>query len=219
MNQRTIVGIVAVVALVIGVIASMYIAPPGNVTAVGDQPQYLQKYPSPRTLEPFALMTQSGEPFNNASLQDKWTLAFLGYTFCPDICPVTLSALARVYPQLKQMQTSAPIQVVFISVDPKRDTQERLAEYMGFFNSEFVGVTGAHADLFPLVRNMGMMYAIADSTDKPNYLVDHSASVVVINPKGQVIGRFKPELKPGELAISDVDKIVADMPTIVDGSY
>lgn len=219
MTQRTTVGIFAAIALIAGIVASLYIAPPGNITATGDQAKYLQKYPAPRALDPFTLTAHTGEVFNNDSLKNHWTLAFVGYTFCPDICPVTLSALARVYPQLEQMEGSAPIQVLFISVDPNRDTTERLAEYMSYFNENFIGATAPHADLFPLVRNMGMMYAIADSTDKPNYLVDHSASVVVFNPEAQVIGRFKPELKPGELAISDVDQILADMPSIIDGSY
>jgi protein SCO1/2 len=219
MTQRTTVGIIAAIALIAGIVASLYIAPPGGITAVGDKTQYLQKYPQPRALDSFSLTAHTGETFTNANLKNHWTLAFVGYTFCPDICPVTLSALARVYPELEKMEGSAPIQVLFISVDPNRDTTERLAEYMGFFNSAFIGVTGPHADLFPFVRNMGMMYAIADSTDQPNYLVDHSASVVVMNPKAEVIGRFKPELKPGELAISDVDQILADMPAIIDGSF
>jgi protein SCO1/2 len=62
---------------------------------------------------------------------------------------------------------------------------------------------------------MGMMYAISESTDNPNYLVDHSASVVVINPDGNIVGRFKPEHTPGQLAISDVDQILADMPILL----
>ena len=128
MTQRTTVGIVAAIALVAGIVASVFIAPPGDITAIGDTTQFLQKYPTPRELEPFSLTSHTGEPFTNENLKNHWTLGFLGYTFCPDICPVTLSALARVYPQLEQMEGTAPIQVLFISVDPNRDTSERLAE-------------------------------------------------------------------------------------------
>lgn len=219
MNQKTLVGIIAAIALIVGIAVSVVITPPGNFTATGDQVKYLNTYPAPRDITPFSLTKHDGAPFTNENLINHWTLAFVGYTYCPDICPVTLSSLAKAYPTLKRLDTSAPLQVLFLSVDPNRDTSERLAEYMSFFNSEFIAATGPHKDLFPLVRNLGMMYAIADSTDNPNYLVDHSASVIVINPKAQVIGRFKPELKPGELAISDVEQILADMPAILDGSY
>ncbi|MFC3093904.1 SCO family protein [Alteromonas sediminis] len=219
MSQKTIVGIVAAIALIAGIIASVYVSPPGDISAVGDRPEYMQVYPAPRALSDFTLTQHTGAPFTVENLKQHWTLAFIGYTYCPDICPVTMSALAGIYPELKEMEGNAPIQVVFISVDPNRDSIERLSEYIGFFNSEFIAVTGEHAQLFPMVRSMGMMYAISESTDNPNYLVDHSGSVVVINPQGNVVGRFKPEVKAGQLSISDVDQIKADMPAIIDGSY
>ena len=105
--------------------------------------------------------------------------------------------------------------LVFVSVDPKRDSVERLAEYVSYFNEEFIALTGEHKTLFPFVRNLGMMYAIAESTDNPNYLVDHSASVVLIDPEARVIGRFKPKREPGKLSISDSQQILADMPVII----
>jgi protein SCO1/2 len=102
-----------------------------------------------------------------------------------------------------------------LSVDPKRDTVERLNEYVGYFNPDFIAATGPHEQLFPLVRSMGMMYSMSESTDNPNYLVDHSASVVVINPDGNVVGRFKPKHVLGELSISDTQQIMADMPLLL----
>ncbi len=111
--------------------------------------------------------------------------------------------------------TDAPIQVVFISVAPIRDTPERLASYVEYFNSEFVALTGEHKQLFPLTRSLGLMYAIAESTDNPNYLVDHSASVVVVDPDGFAIGRFKPKFSPGEVAVSDSVQILTDMPDVI----
>jgi len=118
---------------------------------------------------------------------------------------------------LQAIESEYPVKVVFISVDPNRDTTERLAEYIGFFNSNFIAATGEHSQLFPLARNLGMMYAMTESSGNPNYLVDHSASVVVVNPKAQVIGRFKPKREPGNLSISDAQEILTDMPSIVAG--
>jgi protein SCO1/2 len=102
-----------------------------------------------------------------------------------------------------------------MSVDPKRDTPERLNEYINFFHPDFVAVSGEHSQLFPTVRAMGMMYSMSESTDNPDYLVDHSSSVVVINPKAQVIGRFKPDFAPGKLPVSDGTKILADLPFVI----
>jgi protein SCO1/2 len=212
MNQRVVVGVVAVIALILGVIGALYIAPPDlDKTEV----RYFQAYPEARNIAPFVLTNHHGETFSETSLKDQWSLIFLGYTFCPDICPTTMEELNRIYPQLQQLPTENPIKVVFVSVDPKRDTVPRLADYVGYFNQSFIGLTGEHKDLFPFARNLGMMYAIAESTDKPDYLVDHSASIVLVNPKAQAVGRFKPKREPGKLSVSDAEQILADMPAII----
>ncbi len=213
MSQKNIVGIVAAIALVLGIYGATVIAPPDVESQA--QPDYFNTYPAPRELDNVDLTTHTGEPLTKASLEDQWTLVFLGYTFCPDICPTTMANLNRIYPQLQQIDSEHPIRVLFISVDPNRDSTERLAEYVSFFNEAFIAATGEHKNLFPLTRSMGMMYAIAESTDNPNYLVDHSGSVVLLNPKAQVVGRFKPVMAPGKLAVADGDQILHDMPLIV----
>jgi len=212
MNRRIFVGVVALLALLMGVVGAIYLAPTDN--AVGESPQYFQTYPEPRAISPFKLTDNKGNLFNQASLENQWSLVFVGYTFCPDICPTTMAELNSIYPQLQAMDSEFPIKVVFISIDPNRDTIERLNEYIGYFNPNFIAATGEHKALFPFARNLGMMYAIAESTDNPNYLVDHSASVVLINPKAQVVGRFKPRREPGKLSISDAQQILADMPLV-----
>ncbi|XOV80124.1 MAG: SCO family protein [Aestuariibacter sp.] len=206
--NKSLVGIVAFIALVIGIYVAISIQPP--VAA----PEYLQAYPEPRPLAPVELLSHTGEAIKNDWFYEQWTLAFVGYTFCPDICPTTLAELKGAYPELQAIASQYPIEVLFLSVDPKRDTQERLHEYIQFFNPEFTAATAQHKALFPLVRSMGMAYAIVDSTDDPNYLVDHSASVVLINPQGKVVGRFKPHHEPGKLAISSMQQIIQDMKTI-----
>ncbi|MCC2617011.1 SCO family protein [Aestuariibacter halophilus] len=211
MNQRILLGSAAAIALVIGLYLAVVIAPPSEP----ESPQYMQQYPQPRALPPFALYTGNQGEFTQQDLQDNWTLAFVGYTFCPDICPTTLAELNRIYPLLQQQVKDTPLQVLFISVDPNRDDAQRLGEYIRFFNPDFIAASAEHKTLFPLVRAMGMMYAIADDTSDGEYLVDHSAAVVVINPQGQVIGRFKPTHAPGQLAISDGDQILADLPRLL----
>lgn len=207
-------GLVAFVALVIGVLVALNISPPA--TNIGNsKPQHLSVYPQPRALPDFILRDHNDATFNRDALVDHWSLVFVGYTYCPDICPTTLAELKSIYPQLQDIPTDFPIQVVLLSVDPKRDTSERLNEYINFFDPEFIAASGEHAQLFPLVRAMGMMYSMSESTDNPDYLVDHSSSVVVVNPKAQVMGRFKAEFVAGKLPVSEGQKILADMPAII----
>jgi protein SCO1/2 len=218
--QQKWIGLIAVISLVLGVYLALTIAPPSidDEAPLSEQTEYLNWYPQARALTDFELSKHDGSTMTNTDLEGKWTLAFVGYTFCPDICPVTLAEINNVYPQLQEMVSDTPLQIWFLSVDPNRDTVERLNEYINYFNPDFVGSTGPHAQLFPLVRSMGMMYSLSESTDNPNYLVDHSASVVVINPAGNIVGRFKPKHVPGQLAISDVDQILTDIPILLSSS-
>jgi protein SCO1/2 len=204
-------GLIALIALVVGVLVAVNIAPPGGANKI----QHLSMYPQARALPDFLLVDHNNQSFSSANLIGHWSLVFVGYTYCPDICPTTLAELKNIYPELQKIPTDFPIQVVLLSVDPKRDTPERLNEYIHFFHPDFIAASGEHAQLFPLVRAMGMMYSMSESTDNPNYLVDHSSSIVVVNPKAQVIGRFKPDFVVGQLPISEGQKILADMPAIV----
>ena len=208
MKQSLIVGAAAVVALVIGVGVSIFLSAPKD-------PLYAQMYPAPRALHEAQLAANDGTTIDNQWFQSQWTLVFLGFTWCPDICPTTLAELKAIYPQLQSMADDDPIKILFLSVDPQRDTIERLDEYINFFHSDFTAATASHKVLFPLVRSMGMAYSMSDSTDNPDYLIDHSASVVVINPDGNMVGRFKPVHEPGEMAISDGEQILSDMPIIM----
>jgi protein SCO1/2 len=203
-------GLIAFIALAIGVVVAVNIAPPS-----AEKTKHVSLYPQVRALPDFQLVDHNNQEFTSKNLMGYWSLVFVGYTFCPDICPTTMAELKGIYPELQKIPTDFPIQVVLLSVDPKRDSPERLNEYINFFHPDFIGVSGWHPQLFPLVRAMGMMYSMSESTDNPNYLVDHSSSVVVVNPKAQVVGRFKPEFVVGKLPISEGQKILADMPAII----
>jgi protein SCO1/2 len=216
MNQNKLVGIVAVLSLILGIYLAITIAPPSSMEKpLSEQTQHMSWYPQARALANFELTSHTNQKMTNSDLKGSWTLAFVGYTFCPDICPVTLAEVNKIYPELQENVTSTPLQIWFLSVDPKRDTVERLNEYVNYFNPDFLASTGSHDQLFPLVRSMGMMYSMSESTDNPNYLVDHSASIVVINPDGNVVGRFKPKMEPGQLAISDMEELKVDVPLLL----
>jgi protein SCO1/2 len=197
-------GIVAVTALVIGVISFKTITklPPL------ENALYYQK---PREVKSFELTDHRGESFSKAQLKDKWSLVFFGYTSCPDICPTTLQNLSFMYDDLNAIAKNS--QVLLVSVDPQRDSQEKLSQYIAYFNSEFIALRAGHEVLFPFARNMGLMYAISGEGD--NYLVDHSASLVLINPEGKIAAIFKPEQAVGKVPSIDSDKLLSDYKKIV----
>jgi len=177
-------------------------------------PQQALVYPQPRNLSEFRLIDQDNSPRGRADLMDKWTLAFVGYTFCPDICPLTLAKLAGVQQELAA-SVDKPLQIWFISVDPKRDTPEQMKQYVEYFNQPaLTGLTASHDQLFPFVRELGLMYAMSSTTEE-NYLVDHSASVVLINPQGQVAAIFKPDMVPGEVPLVNRELLLSDFPLVL----
>ena len=178
------------------------------------EPRLALVYPQPRVLADFQLTDQHGESVTRERLYGQWTLAFVGYTYCPDICPLTLAKLAGLQPQLAA-ELNQPLKVWFISVDPKRDTTQKLNEYVSYFSQPNVlGMTAGHDQLFPFVRQLGLMYALSSTTDT-DYLVDHSASVVLINPKGQLVAMFKPPLEAGKLPVLDAEQMLADFPLVL----
>ncbi|MEW6993976.1 SCO family protein [Colwelliaceae bacterium MEBiC 14330] len=177
------------------------------------KPEYALHYQQAREVSAFNLTDEDGQPFNNAKLQGKWSLIFFGYTSCPDICPTTLQNLNFIYDDLTAIANNS--QILLVTVDPKRDTQEKLAQYIAYFNSNFKALRAEHDVLFPFSRNLGLMYAITNKEEEESYWVDHSASLVLINPAGEIEAIFKPEQKVGELPSIDNDKLVSDYEKIV----
>lgn len=182
-------------------------------------PKYALYYEQARPITDAVLTDEEGQLFTNTQFLDKWTFVFFGYISCPDVCPTTMQNMNFIYDDLT---TIAPnTQVILVTVDPNRDSIENLKLYISYFNHNFKGLRAEHDVLFPFALSLGLMYAITDKeeqgiTEEDNYWVDHSASIVLINPKGKIAGIFQPELNSGEiptvnneLLLSDYQKIVA----------
>jgi len=201
-----IVAIVALAAGLLGFYKSFYLA----------QPEHALYYQQARELKPFQLTDHQGDAFTNEQVKGQWSWVFFGYTSCPDVCPTTLQELNFVYEELTAI---AENQVLLVSVDPQRDSQEKLSQYIAYFNREFKALRAGHDILFPFARNMGLMYAITDGDnhghDTAEYLVDHSASIVLINPDGLISAIFKPEQEVGQVPSIDGDKLISDFEKIV----
>jgi protein SCO1/2 len=159
--------------------------------------QALQAFPTPRIVADFALETAEGEPFSMADLAGRWNLLFFGFTNCPDVCPDTLAMLDQSMQQLTLMRRETLPQVIFVSVDPERDQGESLADYVTWFNSDFIGVTGPEPQLVALTRQLGVAY-FRETPDEDTgfYNVDHSAAVILVDPEGRLVGRFAHPLDP-----------------------
>ncbi len=109
-------------------------------------------------------------------------MLFFGYTFCPDVCPTTLNELAQAMEILGKK--SSQVQVIFVSVDPERDTPEHLAEYVSLFDPNFIGATASEEQLASLATLYGIYYEKEESNTDGGYLVSHTATVLVIDKKG-----------------------------------
>ncbi|CTQ53305.1 SCO1/SenC [Roseibium album] len=145
----------------------------------------------------FTLTTQSGSTFTKSQLKERWTLLFLGFTHCPDVCPFTLANLEAVRTELSQLVSPNKLpQVVFLAVDPDRDT-ELLQEYVKHFGISFTGITGQRAEIDKLVESIDGFYRLEKAgPDDEAYDVTHSAAVTVINPEGEITAKISPPFHP-----------------------
>ena len=193
-----------VVAAAIFALASM-----GALVHKLSQPRILSSYElraqhvylldQPHQVQPVALIDHHGEPFADARLQGRWTLAFFGFTSCTDICPPTMATLARMYRELKPNE-QADLQVLFVSVDPARDTPEALARYLAGFHRDFIGLTGEPARLRKLALEWQSGFEPA-AVDAADYQVEHSGNLVLINPRGELHAFLRPPFEHGGLRV------------------
>lgn len=157
--------------------------------------QAAQVFPEARELQSFELERPDGETLDADDLEGRWSLLFFGFTNCPDICPDTLAVLNAAIDSLDTMGAETEPQVVFVSVDPERDAGQPLADYVAGFNPDFIGATADEATLEDFTRRLGLYYAYGEPDPQSGYYaVDHSASVLIVDPQGRLFGRFAPPL-------------------------
>ena len=136
---------------------------------------------SPEPSYDFTLTSVDGD-VSLSDFRGKIVLIYFGYTFCPDICPGTLGNVAQA---LRNMGTQADdVQLIMVSLDPERDTPEKLAEYMGHFHPSFIGVTGSKEKLDEVAALYGIFYQKAEGSDATGYLIDHTATLMVLDREG-----------------------------------
>ena len=144
-------------------------------------------FPAARPIGAFALTAHTGQAFGLEDLQDHPTLVFFGYTHCPDVCPTTLVQLA----QVKKAAGLGDLRVLFVSVDPGRDTPPVLASYVHAFDPGFIGATGDAAEIARLTQKFGVAVARVDLPGG-DYAMDHSAAVFLLDRRGEIVAVFTP---------------------------
>ena len=133
----------------------------------------------------FVLTRAGGTSFQLSEIRGETILLFFGYTSCPDVCPTTLAELNQAMKQLGEKDADK-VQVLFVTVDPERDTPEKAQEYVNHFNSRFIGLSGTEEELAPVWSNFGIFREVVDGTSALGYLVNHTARVTLIDANGNV---------------------------------
>jgi protein SCO1 len=143
--------------------------------------------PTARPLLPFTLTDHRGAPFDRQRLIGQPSLMFFGFTHCPDVCPTTLALLA----QLQREPSMQPLQLLFVTVDPRRDDLAAMKQYVEAFSPAMVGLRGEEAALAPLLTALGVAHIVEPRAGK-DYSVDHSAALYYINARGELSAVFTP---------------------------
>jgi protein SCO1/2 len=152
-------------------------------------------FPDPKPLTAFTLTDHLNRVFDLSRLKGKWSFLFFGFTHCPDICPTTLAVLARARDSIAKNTVGAEdIQFVFISVDPNRDTASKLRQYVDYFDTTFLGVTGNDAQIGNLAGQLGAAYQVAFTPGMESYPVYHTVSVFLVDPQARYHAMFTPPL-------------------------
>lgn len=163
--------------------------------------------PEAKALPNFLLEDHHGHEFKKENLKGQWSFIFFGYTHCPDVCPTTLSLLNQVDEILKKVPGVTLPKTIFISVDPARDTRALLAEYVPYFNTEFIGVTGRPENLKMLTKSLGIAFGKEGDVESGDYEVFHSARIMLIDPEARLKALFSYP--------HDVNQIVSDYIKII----
>jgi protein SCO1/2 len=151
-------------------------------------------------------MTSSGAPMRLSDFRGKFVLLYFGYTYCPDVCPTTLSDLANMARTLGA-EKMEEVQVILVSVDPERDTAAHLAEYLPAFDPRFLGMTGTVEQVHEVASQFGIYFERHEADAQGAYVVDHTSAVTVIDPEGYVREVFTYGITGTDMA-ADIDYLM-----------
>ncbi len=202
-KNRNVLILIAAIALLGGGMFSYNIKQKNEAAQVPIQERVeAAVYYEPREISEAVLIDYNEAPFSRDDLKGKWSFVFFGFTHCPDICPMTLVIADELMAQLDQhdVRGAAPNQFILMSLDPDRDTPARLREYVTYFNPDFLAVTGSEENLDDWTNSMGVLYMTVFTDDAAGYTIDHSGSILLINPDGKLHAQFSMPHIPDQIA-------------------
>lgn len=210
-SKQGFMPVVLVMCLILGLalFAGWYVLSSNNdeSTSLSSQLSDLDafKFAQPLPVSDVPFINEEGETVGKADNLGKWSFLFFGYTFCPDICPTTLSVMQQMWVQLSA-ELKAKNQIVFVSVDIERDTPEQLKTYMDYFEADFTALSGNLTSLHSFTAQLNAVYAKVDRLNSEGevdpdlgYLMDHSANIAILDPNGNYYGFIKPPFTPKKM--------------------
>lgn len=197
MNRTIAVILVVALAAGAGLALSSRIFKPSPAPQATPKLETVTVIQTPRTLKPFSLDSALGK-ISAEQLKGHWTLIFIGFSHCPDICPTTLSELALVQNQIAKAGLPKPPKLLFVSVDPERDTPKILADYAAYFHKDTLTASASQGPLSAFTQDLGLVYMKVPQGD--SYTMDHSSTLVLLNPNAEFAGIVRPPLQPAALA-------------------
>jgi len=185
-NRSTWLILLAALCAGLGLLTAQRLWPPAGPQAPALQAVTL--YPQPRALPGFTLHAAGGRTLGPAQLAGHWTLVFIGFTSCPDVCPLTLAELSKAQRQWQALPEATRPRVLFVSVDPERDTPERLSQYAHAFHPDTLAATADLPALEAFTRSLSLVFAKVPLNRNDDYTIDHSAAIAVLDPEVRMAG-------------------------------
>lgn len=209
------VALLIAIAAVLGVLAANKLLGPSRA---GDRQwpatQAVTLLPTPRVLPEFSLRQSDGTQLTQGELRGHWTLVFLGFTYCPDVCPTTLAQLAQAQKQWASLSDTLRPRVLLVSIDPERDTPAKTGEYAHAFHPDTLAATADVPALEQFAHSLSLVFVKAPGEhfkeNPQDYSMDHSAQIVVLDPQARMAGIIQPPFQPGPIG-SDLLKLTKAM--------
>jgi protein SCO1/2 len=210
-NRTSAYILIAALAAGLGLLAAYHLSGRDGAPSAPEL-QTVTLLPQPRELPPFNLRQSDGTPLVPGELAGHWTLVFLGFTFCPDVCPTTLAELAQAQKQWEALPESTRPRVLFVSVDPDRDTPGKTGEYAHAFHPDTLAATADVPALEKLATSLGFVFMKVPGKNfeqnPQDYSVDHSANIALLDPQGRLAGLIRPPFQPAAIA-DDLARLTA----------
>jgi len=218
LNKKNRIGItvsvlLAIVGLIFGLFVSQYVHRTHQIDTSQFHGAWLDK---PRELSAFHLMQTDETVFDNQSLLGHWTMVFFGFTTCPSVCPTTMVELSKMFRLLEKNSVMPMPRVILVSLDPETDSLGKLKEYVTAFNPNFLGARGVDdAAVKTMAQEIGIAYTkVYSSENEQKYTIDHTGTIMLFNPEGNLTAFFTMPHQAKELA-KDYQLAVATRPSLI----